>query len=771
MSVNSLCSGGCGRWYCEICQKIYKGDEVCPHYLIVTDNDLVFKWVLGLQGGTFWTCTQCRAYFAFGESCPHFWSCTCNSRRTVGQPDGGNDYWSCALCQKQYPTATSHCEHCWCMNGVYSLDVKTDNDTWFCELCNDGAGRYMWGTGDTCEHYRWCTVCDKRHRTDEVCPKADPNVLKNVSKQHVTKEQKKVVDPFDDEENISVFHLEDLFRLKDEKESSDVSPVKNVSAKKPTKLFEIQKCADKLSRNKKPEERPILRKLLERNERIRQAKANEGICEHPKHEQPSPKQCPHASNGYAQSPVKKPLGIHVKSRINLRKISDDKQAKPKNAEQAKFPKIELKRSKPSNFDKYPLLTQSYIRYSKEEDPKDPSPKPSRKSSRNGSDSNSDKSDDKKGRDGMKSRQPSRADRPVLQYNINVDALRDDIRLEPLAISGLSNLGKAAEMRENSRLAGLKLQLQQASNVQSSLKHKEDGFSVVPPMSKVIKSGKEKKENNPFSLFGNPTPKPRSSFHSSNSDSEKSETPKRSPKGSKVYTNNPSRDLRKSVLKKTYKEDEGHETPSDSQSGSKFSLLKSSKNKNAAPNASGARPTLTKLPSASDESQHIGFKTIKGSKGSAKEDTSKLNDVTPTPKGDTPNGETQKGDTPKSDAKDKKSDGSSSSDEDKKSKRSESRSSHKSQTSKSEKNDASDEDKKSSHSKSSKSSSKKSVKTYSHDSHSEKHSDGEVSKSDKGSDKEGKSSEHNESSEEENEHSEEEDENSKEESESFETSEK
>ena len=523
-----------------------------------------------------------------------------------------------------------------------------------------------------------------------------------------------------------------------------------------------------LSRHKKPEKRPILRKLQERNERTRQAKANKGICEHPKHKQPSPKQCLHPSNGHVQPSVKKPLGIHVKSRINIPQItSDGKPAQPKNAKRFGYPKIELKQSQSSNTDKYPLLTQSHIRYSKEEDPKEPSPKPSRKSSRNRSASDSDKSDDGNKRDGTKSRQSSRIDRPVLQYNIDADALLNDILDEPLAISGLSNLGQQAEMRENSRLAGLKLQLKQASNVQSSLERKKgNALESVPPMSKVIKSGKEKNGNNPFSLFGNPTPKPRSSFRSSSSDSDKSETPKGNAKDPKIYTNKPTDNLQKSAFKKTYKEDEGNETPSDSQSDAKFNLLKSLKNKNAAPNASGARPTLTKLPSASDESQHIGFKTIKGSKGSAKEDTSKLNDVTPTPKGDTPNGETQKGDTPKSDAKDKKSDGSSSSDEDKKSKRSESRSSHKSQTSKSEKNDASDEDKKSSHSKSSKSSSKKSVKTHSHDSHSEKHSDGEVSKSDKGSDKEGKSSEHNESSEEEN--SKEEDENSKEESENSET---
>lgn len=670
---------------------------------------------------------------------------------TVGQRDKGNHAWSCALCNRSYANSVYHCDHCWQQNGVaYALDVKNEY-CWFCELCNQGAGNYQWN--DTCEHYRWCHACQKRHRTDEVCPKANFGALKKQTETPKGNTEKKTVsDPFDDETLNGVFDLNDLFRLEDEKEPSNVS-----SSKKSIKLFKVQKQSDKLSQNANVENRPILRKLLERNE---------DIDDHPKRkQQPLPKQCLHPSNRHMQPFIKKPLGVHVKSRINLRKPSDEKSVKPKGDGQS--PKAELKRPKPSDADKYPLLTRSHIRYSDTEEPKQPSP--------------TDKQplpkieDEKQPKDEALS---SKVERPVLQYNIDADALVNNFKEEPLAISGLSNIGKAAEMRENSRLNDLKSQLKQASKVRTTSKPMPDGFSeIVPQMSKVVK-----KEEQPFSTFGKPTPTPRSSFRSSGSDSEKSETPKGNAKDPKIYTNKPTDNLQKSAFKKIYKEDEGNETPSNSQSSSKFNLLKSSKNKNAAPNASCMKSSLTKLPASHDGSR-IGFKAIEGSKELPKINgkTPKSDDVTPTPKeetpkDDTPNGDTPKGETPKSDAKNDKSDGSFSSDDDKQSKRSESRSSHQSQTPKSEINNASDEeDKKSSHSKASKSSSEKSVKTYSHDSNSDKHSDVEGSKSDKGSDEENKSSEHNESSEEEsseeeNEHSEEEEENSKEESEPSEMSE-
>lgn len=816
LAINQVCYD-CGRWYCEICQKIYTNEATCPHYFVHNS----YKYAMGDQNWSLWSCPSCRKTFSPGSACEHYWSCDqCGSRMTVGQRDKGNHAWSCALCGRAYANSVLYCDHCWQQNGVvYALDVKNEN-CWFCELCNQGAGNYQWS--DTCEHYRWCHACQKRHRTDEVCPRTweCPLCENRYAFDEVCREDgvwycdqchtvcfTNSCDAYhywcclNDYRRLSVLQscpgcnrwfcticngtiLDDEdanghqrpdavnkglkqsslrlrspnpFKAVDQSSkeafnfdknpfASDEDEKDTGSVHKPI-LSLIQKQSDKLSQNANVKERPILRKLQERNERTRQAKANKGICEHPKHKQPSPKQCLHPSNGHVQPFDKKPLGVHVKSRINLRKPSDKKSVKPKVDGQSNFPKAELKRSKPSDADKYPLLTRSHIRYSNTEDLKQPSPTDKQPLPK--------VEDTKQRKDEALS---SKVERPMLQYNLNIDALLNNLKTDPLSISGLSNLGQQAEMRENSRINDLKSQLEQASKVRTASKPTPDGFSgIMPPMSKVIKNGEERKEEQPFSTFGKPTPTQRSSFRSSSSDSDKSETPKGNAKDPKIYTNKPTDNLQKSAFKKTYKEDEGNETPSDSQSDAKFNLLKSSKNKNAAPNASGMKPKLTKLPSASDGSQQIGFKTFEGSKELPKINgqTPKSDDVTPTPKGDTPNGETQKGDTPKSDAKDKKSDGSSSSDEDKKSKRSESRSSHKSQTSKSEKNDASDEDKKSSHSKSSKSSSKKSVKTYSHDSHSEKHSDGEVSKSDKGSDKEGKSSEHNESSEEEN--SEEEDE--------------
>ena len=377
-------------------------------------------------------------------------------------------------------------------------------------------------------------------------------------------------------------------------------------------------------------------------------------------------------------------------------------------------KVELKSPKQSNSDKYPLLTQSHIKYSKQEDAK-------RLSS-------------EKKEEGKVPR-ASKGEGPKLQYNLNINKNKyiDKIDNDPLPISGLSDLEKAAEANEKSRIGNLTLKIKQLSKVQSSLqpKPKKDDSSVVPSLSKVVKNSERKKADR----SDNKASKKQSTFNpsSSSSDSDESETPKGNAKDPKIYTNTPTDNLQKSAFKKTYKEDEGNETPSNSQASLRFNLLKSPKNKHAAPNASASKQNPTGFPSSQTEPQQIGFKTTEGSK----EPSKSLKSDEETPKGDTPNGEMPKGETPKSDAKNDKSDGSSSSDEEKQSKRSKSSLSHKSQTPKSDKGSSSNEDKESS---SSKKSSKKSVKTYSHDSRSEKHSDDEGLKSDKENNKEGSSSE-------------------------------
>ena len=408
----------------------------------------------------------------------------------------------------------------------------------------------------------------------------------------------------------------------------------------------------------------------------------------------------------------------------------------------KVPKDELKQPRLPDTNKYPLLTQSHIKYSeKKEDPKEPSPKHKKELSsssssdteykrnregkrpspnvspksgnKSGSASDSDTSKSKFTEDEKEENkvpQLSKVEPLKLEYKLDINKYMNDINVEPLSISVLSNIGKAAEAKEDIRIAGLTSKLKQLSKVQPSLqpKTKKDASSIVPSLSKVSKGKKEDKKM-PLKPKQGETFKPSSS----SSDSDAPETPKGNIKNSRIYTNNTPSDPQKS-FKRIYKEDEGNETPSNSLSSSRFNLLKSPKNKHAAPNASGAKPNLTKLPPASDESQQIEPKTIEGSKELSKKDTRKSDDITPTPKEETPkddtfDDETPKSETPKSDAKKSKSDGSSSSDEDKQSS-------------------------------SSKKSSKKSVKSDSQDSRSEKHSDGEGSKSENESEQEDQSSE-------------------------------
>ena len=357
------------------------------------------------------------------------------------------------------------------------------------------------------------------------------------------------------------------------------------------------------------------------------------------------------------------------------------------------------------------LTQSHIRYSKQEEPKKEEPKQS-----------SPKVEEKqRSKAGTLS---SKVERPILNYHIDRDALMDKAKLEPLSISGLHHLGNEAEKRENLRVGAL----EQLSKIELSSKQKRNNASG----NDKAKPAKAEKEDAKADPKEHSKPKQTPFDSSSGSDSEDSETPKGNAKEAKTYINAP-KETQKG-FEKTYKEDEGNETPSDSKSSLDFYLLTESlKNKKPAPNASNVK---TKLPPPSDESQHIDLKTTEGQKkpSNINEVTPKSNDKTPTP-----NDKTPKSDTPKSSKKNKKSDGSSSSDSDKQSKRSESSSSHKSKTSKSGNSSSSDENKQSSHSKSSKKSSKKFVKSSSEDNDSEKHSDNEDSKSDEKSNKEQSSS--------------------------------
>jgi len=349
-------------------------------------------------------------------------------------------------------------------------------------------------------------------------------------------------------------------------------------------------------------------------------------------------------------------------------------------------KIELKMSKQSDSDKYPQLTQSHIKYSKQEDVKRLS---------------SEKKEEKK------VPQSSKGEGPKLEYCFDIGKHMRNINVDP---SGLSDLEDRAKKIEELRVCELKRELIQASKAQSS-KSKKDGISIVPPLSKVIKNSERKKAAPSSVPSDNKESKKQSTFKpsSSSSDSDESETSKGNAKDPKIYTNKPTDDLQKSASKKTCREDEGNKTPSNSQTSSGFNLLKSPENQHAAPNASASKQNLTGFPSSQTEPQQIGFKTIEG----PKEPSKSLKSDEETPKGDTPNGEMPKGETPKSNAKNDKSDG----------------------------NFSLDEEKKLSHSKSSKKSSKKSVKTYSRDSHSEKHSDnGYYSLSDKENNKEGSSSE-------------------------------
>ena len=729
------------RWCNEECQQVYDPNTPCVHcwecpscYKTYGPNAMCSTdktWCCGcpsIQASdtnscglcTKWRCTDCNAVKDSTAVCAHRWFCA-----THQQLNTANEKCASGTCNifgcKECGVKTSCCDHYWVCTKCYVLR----DHNWISVLCPD------------CQTGWYCPNCRAVH-VDEVDGKGNfrPSPLNNTlrlkGKKTLLKKQSLV---------------NDRLRLNAFKQNHDpFAEVQSDGSHNGRREASVNRSfhSDGDQANQ-----PILRateKIIRKKNKQTRNDRKEDLKEKSKRSSSS-------SSSSSSSDKDKKLVINTRKKNGLK--TDGMKltiVKPMN--------FEFKSSsKSSNTDKYPLLTQSHIKYSeKKEEPKDPSPKHKKELSSNASsdeerkrtlegkpsspnvspkskhkeESASDSDTSKptfteKKKEGKKVLQSSKVERPVLQYNLNLDALTNNLKNEPLAASGLSDFEQAAEVKEKSRLDGLKLQLKQNSKMQTSSGPKK---KIVPSLSKVIKGGERKKADRSDNKESKqePTFKPSSS----SSDSDASETPKETPKGSNVYTNNTPGAVRKSS-KKIYREDEGNETPSNSQASSRFNLLKSPKNKHAAPNVSGAKPTSKKLPSASDSSQQIGLKTIEGPKKPTKEDTPKSKNK-------------KQSDSEAS----KKSDEENKSDDDKYS---------------------SNDDKKSSHSKSSKSSSKKSAHACSHDNHSEKHSDGEGLKSDKESDKENKSSEHNESANAEDEDSEEEDELSKEEKELSEDSEK
>ena len=689
------------------------------------------------------------------ENCDHYWYCDASDLQSGVKPATAtclnHNRWYCEICGIKSVNNNLRCDHYWVCN-IHFL---------------------RWDKTEACHCGRWCCfICNKIY-TEDPDPSGHslPESLKNVPLLHAKKAFFKELPFINDIPLLNVFEennkpFEEVHSSNDvpeEKNLIDTAEERHSDGGQPNQpmlrtMEKLKRKKNKLFRSREED----LKKQSKRSSSSSSSSKDKDVKPHkrfiinmrkkdsddkdPKEFDPNPSRKTIRFGEYPKFKYNGCKHTHAKN-LNIDvhtaalKKSNRNDLKREGNKPINSPKIELKSSKQSNEKKYPQLTQSHIKYSeKREDLKQLSPKSSKKSE---SSSDSDTSKPKFTEKGEKKiSQASKVERPKLQYNINLDALMNKIKEEPLSISGVSNFGKAAEMKEQSRIGELTLKLNRFSNIQTLSKPKKDGASIVPSTSKVIKGGENKKEDDPFSSSEHKTSKKQSTFKpsSSSSDSDESKTPEGNTKGSKVYTNDTPGDPQKS-FKKTYKEDEGYETPSNSLSSLRFGLLKSPKNKHAAPNASSVKTNLTKLPPASDESQQFEFKTIEEPKEpskSLKSDEETPNGEPPkeeTPKDDTFDGETPKSETPKSDAKKGKSDGSSSSDEEKQSKRSKSSSSHKSQTPKSE--NASDEEKQSSFSKKS---SKKSVKTYSHNSHSEKQSDGEGLKSDKENHKEDASSE-------------------------------
>ena len=736
---------GCKRWVCSDCPAIVavkNGTDVCAHKWFCADHNRLntANEKCAEEGCEFFGCATCGVWKGITKGwfcCRHYWFCELCTPYTLHPanvdvcPDCRNG-WFCQICTRVYRNWDYEQEsdpvHYWfCRKDHVRNPVNQpcpECNGWFCSICKVICSNETDSKGHTRpESLQNAPLLHAKKTSSEQSPfinniplldvfKGSSDPSKEVHSSNDVPEEKNLINTVErsvhsegDEPKQRLLHVaeklkrkkEKLFRedlKKEYKHSSSSSSSSKGKDGKPHKKFVINICK-KYSDDEDPKEfdpKHPLRKA------IRFGKHPKSKCNGCKHT--------HAKN----------LNIDVQTSA-LKKTTPNGSKregnKPINAS-----KVEFKLPKQSDPDKYPQLTQSHIKYSKQEDVKRLS---------------SEKKEEKK------VPQSSKGEGPKLEYCFDIGKHMRNINVDP---SGLSDLEDRAKKIEELRVCELKRELIQASKAQSS-KSKKDGISIVPSLSKVIKGGKEKKAAPSSVPSDNKESKKQSTFKpsSSSSDSDESETPKGNANDSKIYTNKPTDDLQKNVSKKTCREDEGNETPPNSQTSSGFNLLKSPENQHAAPNASSVKTNLTKLPPASDESQQFEFKTIEEPKEpskSLKSDEETPNGEPPkeeTPKDDTFDGETPKSETPKSDAKKGKSDGSSSSDEEKQSKRSKSSSSHKSQTPKSE--NASDEEKQSSFSKKS---SKKSVKTYSHNSHSEKQSDGEGLKSDKENHKEDASSE-------------------------------
>ena len=647
-----------GYYYCDQCEAdgvscIHRENKPCKHN---------------------WECPKCLKTYSVNYKCPidGYWRCdTDHVRVPVNQSCSGCTYWFCTICKDTYYNDTDTQGHPRpdLVNNAPLLHAKKTSSEQSPFINNIPLLDVFKGSSDPSKEV---------HSSNDV--PEEKNLINTVERS---------VHSEGDEPKQRLLHVveklkrkklkrkkEKLFRedlKKEYKHSLSSSSSSKGKDAKPHKKFIIN-MRKKYSNDEDPKEFDPKHPL--RNT-IRAGEHPECKCNGCKHT--------HAKN----------LNINVQTSA-LKKTTPNG-SKREGYKPINSPKIELKMSKQSDSDKYPQLTQSHIKYSKQEDVKRLS---------------SEKKEEKK------VPQSSKGEGPKLEYCFDIGKHMRNINVAP---SGLSDLEDRAKKIEELRVCELKRELIQASKAQSS-KSKKDGISIVPPLSKIIKDGKEKKAAPSSVPSDNKESKKQSTFKpsSSSSDSDESETPKGNANDSKIYTNKPTDDLQiytnkptddlqKNVSKKTCREDEGNETPPNSQTSSGFNLLKSPENQHAAPNASASKQNLTGFPSSQTEPQQIGFKTIEGPKEPSKSPKSDEE----TPKGDTPNGEMPKGETPKSNAKNNKSNG----------------------------NSSSDEEKKSSHSKSSKKSSKKSVKTYSRDSHSEKHSDnGYYSLSDKENNKEGSSSE-------------------------------
>ena len=661
-----------GYWFCKTCHAVYNSNsEDVP----LSDDDSWYCYIdennPGCKVGHLKTetCTQhyrwcgeegCNCVYPPNTPCVHCWECpTCYQAYGRNEACPTDQTWCCG-CSVIQGSDIERCETCHTWHCTTCHAVKTESGVcphkWYCEICTK-----VREISEICEHY-WCCNSDQVRNpitqtcsggcnywccyecqrifesdTDEaghqrpdlnnraVLLKTRKKVLKNVSPLVLTKEVSG--------KNVN--------RFKDILSSDD-------TCEKPLCLSHAAEYHHSDGEKSKISIKQAMEKLVRRQKKYK----HQGMRKEQKKE----------------------------------KKEDKKHSFSSSSSKDKEPKLRRKREEKPNVQPkelpYPPV-HSYIRYSKQKEPKKEEPK---QLSPNSSPKINDKSGSSSDPDALQSKraesskeekvpQPSKVKQPILHYNINFNALMSRANIGPLSVSGLSNIENAAKKNEDARFSAL----QQLSKMQPSSKPKQTDEGLKNRTSKLSEDKEEDKKASSKS-------RPSETFKpsSSSSDSDASESPKRkSRKNSKVYTNGASDDLRKNGMKKTYKEDETYETPSNSQSNSKFNLLKSSKNKNAAPNASDTKPKLTRI-SASDEPQHIGFETIKGPY-----EVSKSYTDTPTPNGETPKNEMLDEDTPKGDEKNIKSDGSASSDNDQKSRRSESSSSHRRQTPKSDNDSSSD----------------------------------------------------------------------------------